>query len=70
MGRTWTGDDKSRFCGQCRTHVYNFSAMSADEAAELIRREGGKLCGRFYRAAMARCSLEIVRWARKDIFFG
>ena len=41
-----TGDDRSRYCHQCRKHVYNFSAMSAEEAADLIR---AKVCGRFYR---------------------
>jgi hypothetical protein len=44
-----SGDDKSRFCGQCHKRVYNFSAMSAAEAAELIRAKEGNLCGRFYR---------------------
>jgi hypothetical protein len=24
-----TGDDRSRFCGQCRLNVYNLSAMLA-----------------------------------------
>ena len=44
-----TGDDRSRFCGRCEKHVYNFSAMTAAEAEELIRAKEGKLCGRFYR---------------------
>jgi hypothetical protein len=44
-----TGDERSRFCHQCCRHVYNISAMPADEAVELIRAHEGKLCGRFYR---------------------
>src|SRR6266516_379759 len=44
-----TGDDRSRYCHQCRKHVYNFSAMSAEEVADLIRAKEGRLCGRFYR---------------------
>lgn len=44
-----TGDDKSRFCHQCKKHVFNFSAMAAEQVAELIRAKEGKLCGRFYR---------------------
>jgi hypothetical protein len=44
-----SGDERSRFCGQCEKHVYNFSAMNAEEVADLIRSKEGKLCGRFYR---------------------
>src|SRR5262245_18205516 len=44
-----TGDDRSRFCGRCEKYVYNFSAMTATEAEDLIRAKEGKLCGRFYR---------------------
>src|SRR4029079_7860123 len=43
------GDDRSRFCGQCNKHVYNFSAMSADGSAEVMRAKEVKLCGRLYR---------------------
>jgi len=43
------GDDRSRYCHQCRKHVYNFSAMSAGEVADLIHAKEGQLCGRFYR---------------------
>ena len=43
------GDERSRFCAQCRKHVYNLSAMSADEAANLIQAKEGQLCARFYR---------------------
>ena len=45
------GDDRSRFCGSCQKHVYNFSAMTADEATQLIRDREGKLCGRLFRRA-------------------
>src|SRR5207247_9311277 len=44
-----TGDDRSRYCHQCQKHVYNFSAMPAEEVVDLIRAKEGKLCGRFYR---------------------
>lgn len=44
-----TGDNRSRFCGQCRKHVYNLSAMSADQAVALIREKEGDLCIRLYR---------------------
>lgn len=42
------GDDRSRFCRQCRKNVYNLSAMSAAEAEALVREKDGRLCGRFY----------------------
>jgi hypothetical protein len=48
------GDDRARFCGQCRKHVYNFSAMTRAEVENLIREKEGKLCGRFYRRADGR----------------
>jgi len=44
-----TGDDRVRFCASCEKHVYNFSAMSSDEAIALIRDKNGELCGQLYR---------------------
>lgn len=49
-----TGDDRSRFCGSCRLHVYDLSSMTRDEAEELVRsrkRDGGSVCVRFVRRA-------------------
>ncbi len=43
------GDDRSRFCGQCRKHVYNLSAMPADDAVRLIQEREGNLCVRLFR---------------------
>jgi hypothetical protein len=43
------GDEKVRFCGTCRQHVYNLSAMDVEEAAAVIARNTGSLCVRFYR---------------------
>ncbi|HTL51697.1 MAG TPA: hypothetical protein VL860_03885 [Planctomycetota bacterium] len=45
------GDDKRRFCGECKKNVYNLSAMTAQEAEALIQSTGGKLCATFYRRA-------------------
>ena len=45
------GDDFVRFCGECSKNVYNLSAVSADEAVNLIRQHEGNLCGRFFRRA-------------------
>lgn len=43
------GDDRTRFCAQCSKHVYNLSAMTADEGANLRQENSGNLCVRFYR---------------------
>ena len=43
------GDDRARFCGQCRKHVFNFSAMTRAEAEALIRAKEGRLCGRYFQ---------------------
>jgi hypothetical protein len=42
------GDDRARYCEHCRLNVYNLSAMSAHEAAELVRETEGRLCVRWY----------------------
>lgn len=44
-----TGDDKSRFCDSCKLNVYNITAMTIEEAEQLIIAKEGKLCVRFYR---------------------
>jgi len=46
-----SGNDQSRFCGQCSKHVYNLSAMTAGEAQDLIEENEGKMCVRFYKRA-------------------
>lgn len=45
------GDDRSRFCGQCRLNVYNLSGMTKREAEALIAGAEGRLCIRYYRRA-------------------
>lgn len=46
------GDEKKRHCAQCDLDVFNFSAMSAEEAAALAERAAdGRVCARFYRRA-------------------
>ena len=44
-----SGDDKSRFCGQCSKNVYNLSAMTAGEAQNLIEEHEGTMCVRYYK---------------------
>lgn len=43
------GNDRVRFCGQCNQNVYNLSAMTREEAENLIMRTEGRLCVKFYR---------------------
>jgi hypothetical protein len=43
------GSERMRFCGQCNLNVYNLSGMSRSEAEQLIARNEGRLCVRFYR---------------------
>lgn len=43
------GDDSVRFCGQCEKNVYNFSAMTAQQIADLVEETEGVFCGRLYR---------------------
>lgn len=45
------GDDRVRFCGQCRKNVYNLSAMTAREAQDLVAEKNGNLCARMYQRA-------------------
>jgi len=43
------GDERVRFCRECRLHVYNLSAMDRAEAEALVREKEGQLCVRMYR---------------------
>src|SRR5258708_24859457 len=45
------GDERTRFCGQCKLNVYNLSGMTRSEAESLFSRSEGRLCVRFYRRA-------------------
>jgi hypothetical protein len=44
------GDERRRFCADCKLHVHDISAMSRDEALDLLRQAGqGRLCVRLHR---------------------
>jgi hypothetical protein len=43
------GDERVRFCGECRKNVYNLSAMSRAEAEALVFETEGRVCVRFYK---------------------
>jgi len=40
------GDDRVRYCDQCKLNVYNFSAMSSPEIEQLLLKSTGRVCGR------------------------
>jgi hypothetical protein len=42
------GDERVRFCGQCKLNVYNLSDMTKIEAERLVARADGRLCIRYY----------------------
>lgn len=43
------GDNRKRFCGDCKLNVYNLSGMSKTEAESLLQNTEGRLCVRFYQ---------------------
>ena len=45
------GDDRKRFCGDCKLNVYNLSGMTKTEAEALVMNAEGRLCVRFYKRA-------------------
>lgn len=46
-----SGDERVRFCEQCRLHVYNISEMTSAEVASLITKTEEQVCARIYRRA-------------------
>jgi hypothetical protein len=45
------GDNRKRFCGDCKLNVYNLSGMSKTEAENLLTNAEGRVCVRFYQRA-------------------
>ena len=43
------GDERRRFCAECKLNVYNLSGMTRDEAEQLVMNSEGRLCVRFFR---------------------
>ena len=42
------GDERKRFCGDCKLNVYNLSAMSRDEAENFVTAAEGRVCIRYF----------------------
>ena len=45
------GNERKRFCGECKLNVYNISGMTRKEAESLLEQSEGRLCVRYYRRA-------------------
>jgi hypothetical protein len=43
------GDERKRFCGDCKLNVYNLSGMTRYDAEHLLRMSEGKICVRYYQ---------------------
>lgn len=43
------GDDRTRFCWECRRSVYNLSDMTRAEAEAFVQEATGRVCVRFYQ---------------------
>jgi TonB family protein len=64
------GNDRARFCQECNLNVYNISAMTQAEAEELINRNEGRLCVRYYQRADGTiltqdCPVGVKAWRKK-----
>jgi hypothetical protein len=45
------GDERVRYCPECKLNVYNFAAMSTAEIEKTVENREGRLCARFYARA-------------------
>lgn len=45
------GDDRARYCSECKLNVYNISDMTKAEAEDFLRRAEGRTCIRMYQRA-------------------
>lgn len=45
------GNDRKRFCGDCKLSVYNLSGMTRYDAEHLLRLSEGRLCVRYFQRA-------------------
>jgi len=45
------GDERKRFCDDCKLNVYNLSGMTRGDAESLIMNHEGRLCVRFFARA-------------------
>ncbi|MBK7933336.1 MAG: hypothetical protein KA956_02335 [Pyrinomonadaceae bacterium] len=43
------GDNRKRFCGDCKLNVYNLSGMTKEDAEALVTNAEGRLCVRYFQ---------------------
>jgi hypothetical protein len=43
------GNERKRYCGECKLNVYNLSGMSSTEAENLVLNSEGRLCVRYFQ---------------------
>ena len=43
------GDERKRFCSECKLNVYNLSDMTRQEAENFLINSEGRVCIKFYR---------------------
>lgn len=43
------GDERKRFCGECKLSVYNLSGMTKYDAENMLRLSEGRLCVRYFQ---------------------
>jgi hypothetical protein len=43
------GNNRQRYCGECKLNVYNLSGMSRTEAENLLLQSEGRVCVRYFR---------------------
>ncbi len=65
-----TGDERARFCGDCKKTVYNVSGLTRDEAEALLIEKNGNLCVRYYprkdgTILLADCEIGVKRRRRR-----
>lgn len=46
-----SGDERKRFCGDCKKNVYNLSGMTRYDAENLLRNSEGEMCVRYFQRA-------------------
>ena len=70
------GSDRVRYCGRCNLNVYNLAIMSRQEIEALVRKTGGRLCGRLYMRGDRTATLSDCkggarhRWTRRAVAVG
>ena len=67
---TWedlVGNDRVRYCGQCRLNVYDLTVMTPVEIERLVHRTEGRLCGRLYVREDRRATLRDCPAGRSGI---